>query len=142
MVLCDISFPEFSPTQQVDKAIQAFVYDMEESPYDVILGLDVLVPLGIEISCLTQTIIWNKTRIPWKPKSYLDKASLTDPQLNETPFCALPDFTIGHIDLDSFAAPASTTILKSRYSAINIQDVVKAQVHLTEQQQQDLDAIS
>ena len=50
VVIKDISFPEFSPTQRVDKALQAYIYDQTNSPYDVILGLDVLKPLGIDIS--------------------------------------------------------------------------------------------
>ena len=64
VILHDISFPEFSATQRVDKALNAFVYNQTESPYDVILGLDVLVPLGIEISCSTKTITWNDIKIP------------------------------------------------------------------------------
>ena len=80
------SFPEFSPTQRVDKALQAYIYDQTNSPYDVILGLDVLKPLGIDISCSTETLTWNNIRIPWKPKSYLDNASITDAQLAETSF--------------------------------------------------------
>ena len=113
VVIKDISFPEFLPTQRVDKALQAYIYDQTNSPYDVILGLDVLKPLGIDISCSTETLTWNNTRIPWKPKSYLDNASITDAQLAETSFCALPDFNIGHTEFDSFAAPAATTIRQS-----------------------------
>ena len=141
VILHDISFPEFSPTQRVDKALNAFVYNQTESPYDVILGLDVLVPLGIEISCSTKTITWNDIKIPWKPKSYLDDTSLTDPQLNESCFCAPPNYTIGYTNLDSFAAPASTTILHSEYTAVNIDDVVKAQIHLNTEQQTELASV-
>ena len=32
VVIKDISFPEFSPTQRVDKALQAYVYDQTNSP--------------------------------------------------------------------------------------------------------------
>ena len=141
VVIKDISFPEFSPTQRVDKALQAYIYDQTNSPYDVILGLDVLKPLGIDISCSTETLTWNNTRIPWKPKSYLDDASITDAQLAETSFCALPDFNIGYTEYDSFAAPAASTILQSKYSEVNINDVVQAQTHLTHHQQQGLASV-
>ena len=141
VVIKDISFPKFSPTQRVDKALQAYVYDQTNSPYDVILGLDVLKPLGIDISCSTETLTWNNIRIPWKPKSYLDNASITDAQLAETSFCALPDFNIGHTEFDSFAAPAATTIRQSEYSKVNINDVVQAQTHLTHRQQQELASV-
>jgi hypothetical protein len=50
VILKDLTFPEFSPMQRIDKAIIAYVYDHKDSPYDVIIGLDVLVPLGIDVS--------------------------------------------------------------------------------------------
>ena len=121
--------------------LQAYIYDQTNSPYNVILGLDVLKPLGIDISCSTETLTWNNTRIPWKPKSYLDDASITDAQLAETSFCALPDFNIGYTEYDSFAAPAASAILQSKYSEVNINDIVQAQTHRTHHQQQGLASV-
>ena len=66
---------------------------------------------------------------------------MTDPQLNESCFCAPPNYTIGYTNLDSFAAPASTTILHSEYTAVNIDDVVKAQIHLDKEQQIELASV-
>jgi hypothetical protein len=38
-----------------------------------------MVQLSTDISCSTQTIEWNGTRIPWKPRTYFDDSLLQDP---------------------------------------------------------------
>jgi hypothetical protein len=35
VILKDLMFPKFLPTQRIDKAIIAYVYDHKDSPYDV-----------------------------------------------------------------------------------------------------------
>jgi hypothetical protein len=56
VVLEGLTLPEFSATQRTDKKASAHVFNQPDSPYDLIFGLDLLVPLGIDISCLTQTM--------------------------------------------------------------------------------------
>lgn len=51
----------------------------KDTTYDTILGLDVLVPLGIDISCSTKSIQWNNMRVHWKPLPYFDNSLLQDP---------------------------------------------------------------
>jgi hypothetical protein len=71
VTLNTLGFPEFSATQRVDREYDVYVFDRSSS-YDVILGLNIMVQLGIDISCSRQTIEWNGTRIPWKPRTYFD----------------------------------------------------------------------
>jgi hypothetical protein len=53
VMLNGMQFPEFAPTTKVAKPVKAIVFDNEESSYDVILGMDVLQPLGFKIDCAT-----------------------------------------------------------------------------------------
>jgi hypothetical protein len=55
-MLDGIHFPEFSPTTKVAKSIKAAVFDNKHSSYDVIIGIDVMQPLGFQIDCSTLTI--------------------------------------------------------------------------------------
>jgi hypothetical protein len=54
-----MQFPEFSPTTKVAKPIKAIVFNNPESNYDVIVGMDILQPIGFRIDCATLTISWN-----------------------------------------------------------------------------------
>jgi hypothetical protein len=53
VILQGIQFPEFAPTSKVAQAIKAIVFDNKESNYDIIIGMDVLQPLGFKIDCAT-----------------------------------------------------------------------------------------
>ena len=57
VTLRDLRLPEFSPTRRIDKAIRAYV-SPETGPYDMIIGTDTLIPLGIDPLPSTQTISW------------------------------------------------------------------------------------
>jgi Retroviral aspartyl protease len=63
VMLEGIQFPEFAPTSKVAKAIKAIVYNNNDSNYDVIIGMDVLQPLGYKIDCGTLTVSWNEVSI-------------------------------------------------------------------------------
>jgi hypothetical protein len=47
-ILEGLTLTEFSPALRKDKRAQARVFDQPNSPYDLVLGLDLLVPLGME----------------------------------------------------------------------------------------------
>ncbi|CAJ1951740.1 unnamed protein product [Cylindrotheca closterium] len=67
-----IIFPKFSPTQKVDNIFKALVFNTP-SQNDIILGNDILIPLGIDVLPSTQTIKWLDKRILWKPDPILTK---------------------------------------------------------------------
>ena len=60
ILLSDIRFPEFSPTQHIPGPTRATVFTNPESNYDIILGMDVMQVLGININCSTKTVSWNQ----------------------------------------------------------------------------------
>jgi hypothetical protein len=78
VVLEELTLPELSATQKIDKKVSAYIFNQPSSPYDPIFGLDLLVPLGIDILCLTQTISWIGESVSWKPKSYFNDTILKD----------------------------------------------------------------
>jgi hypothetical protein len=84
VVLEELTLPELSATQKIDKKVSAYIFNQPSSPYDLIFGLDLLVPLGIDISALTQTISWMGESVSWKPKSYFNNTNLKDSVAYET----------------------------------------------------------
>ena len=81
-MLNEIMFPEFSPTQKVDKKLHAHIHD-ESSPCDIIMGTDLLIPLGIDVQSSTQTIKWNNNLVPWKSRDCLKDSLSQDPNQME-----------------------------------------------------------
>ena len=75
VLLEDICFPEFSATQRVPGPIRAVVFKNPESTYDVIIGMDLLQPLGFIINCDTKTISWNDNVVPFRPADYFKDTS-------------------------------------------------------------------
>jgi hypothetical protein len=70
VLLTGLTFPEFSPTQQVPGPVWATVFTHDESIYDVIIVMDTMQALGFDISCSTKTISWNGNIVPFKPADY------------------------------------------------------------------------
>ena len=71
-----IRFPEFTSTSRIDMPATAVVMDAD-STYDVILGLDILIPLGIDVSCSTKTVTWNNMSVPFRPANYFKTTILS-----------------------------------------------------------------
>ena len=131
VLLGEVSFPEFSPTQRIPGPIRATVFHNPESNYDIILGMDVMQVLGIDINCSTKTITWNGNTVPVRPSNYFEEAnfSLTMSAEEDDP---------NAIEAASKAGYKSQTILHSKYERITPQEVASQQKHLTMQQQNDL----
>ena len=62
VILCDIRFPEFDKSRQVNKQ-KAIVFD-HDTIHDIILGTDFLAGTGIDIKYITKTIEWFKNTLP------------------------------------------------------------------------------
>ena len=136
-----LGLPEFSPTQKADgENYKAYVFN-KSSPYDIILGLDIMVPLGIDVSCTTQTVTWNGTKVPWKPRTYFQDSLLQDASAAEAHCLFLPSSFDNDMEqlLDDcfFAMP----IKESLYETVSTQDVLDKQSHLTTSQIADLSKV-
>ena len=132
VLLTDIAFPEFSPTQRVPGPIQATVFNNADSPYDVIVGMDVMQALGIDVQCSTQTVSWNNNMIPFRPPNYFN-----DSALEETLSAIMPDDPLDVKEARQ-AGYKSKKIMHSNYEATTTEAVAQQQQHLTTSQQRDL----
>jgi hypothetical protein len=70
--LLDFKFPELSTSKVV--TWQARVYgknSSEEAAYDMIMGMDLMTPIGIAVNCEQRCIQWAGTEIPLKTRNTL-----------------------------------------------------------------------
>ena len=134
VLLQHITLPEFSPTQRIDKPLSAYVFDKANSPYDLIMGLDVLVPLGIDLSCSTQQVTWMQLVIPFRPRSYFDDSLLQDPIAHLSHCLAIDQFDT----VDLFSSAVVTPLLSSKYEQADTTDIAAQQKHLSKGQQLQL----
>ena len=133
VTLRGITLPEFSPTKRIDKPLEALVMDSDTCPYDIIIGLDFMVPVGIDLRCATQTMAWDGQVIPWKPRSTFTSSKGFYDQL-----CIIADSY--HIDNhDALATHQGITeILESKYDEHKTSEVASQQKHLNRAQQRQL----
>jgi hypothetical protein len=100
------------------------VYDNDQSPYDIILGMDVMTALGIDVRSSTRAVTWIDQMIPFRSRNYfnssnfsniLDQYSLLDPF----------DHCIDVLSVYSF--PTTITIQPSLYESVNTDAVAHQQ---------------
>lgn len=140
-----IVFPEFSPTQKVESNFKAHIFNTTDSRYDMIIGNNILLPLGIDCLASTRTIKWMGKHVPYKPDS-APESTTADPsedpsmlmaQFLETHHFAFdPDARLNDIIEERIAHHVS--IAESKYDLVPLEDVAKQQKHLTAKQQNDL----
>ena len=130
VLLEDIGFPKFNPTQQIPGPIHATVFHNLEYNYNIILGMDIMQVLGIDVSCSTKTVSWNGLMIPFLPSNYFDKATIFAFAMEEDPFEEVDAAKAGY---------KSKTILHSKYKKVNPCKVARHQKHLSKRQQKELD---
>jgi hypothetical protein len=137
VTLENLTLPEFSATRRINLKVSAYIFDHESSPYDIILGLDLLVPLGIDISCSTNTISWQNEKVTWKPKSYFLDSNLNDPVSYET-HCIFLNTNDDFEDWIESHSTSSVNIKSSKYELVDTDKVAQQQKHLTDSQQDEL----
>ena len=55
------------------------MFNTPNAPYDMIIGLDVLISLGISILCTTKIMSWQYKLVSWKLRLYFDDQAFADP---------------------------------------------------------------
>jgi hypothetical protein len=134
VLLNDVSLPEFSSSLKLPGPIRAVVFNNDTCSYDLIIGKDLILPLKIDISGPTQTVIWNNNAVPWHSREYFQAntyvqslaASIEDDPLDE--------------DNAKEAGYKSTKILHSKYETVDPEEVAQQQNHLTCTQKKQLEA--
>jgi len=137
VLMRDITFPEFAATQRVPGPIRAFVYDNDESPYDVIIGLDTMLALNIDVSTSTRTVTWNGNKVPFRSRTFLDESN-----------CQFSTFSaiLTHDPVDTFIESLSgyksnEPIKHSKYEYVDAEAVANQQIHLSRDQRRDLSKV-
>jgi hypothetical protein len=129
----DIKLPEFSRNRTIDSQ-KALVFN---SPcrYDVILGADFLTKAGINLNYANSELQWYGVSVPMK-----DPLSLTDED-----YQAMIDVHLTEVDNevhdDWFEAYVVAPIKDAKFEAVDVDDVVKQQTHLTDEQRNDLNQL-
>lgn len=118
--------PEFSPTRRLQCPIEALVAGQPESAYDLILGLDDMIALGIDVKTTTLTVEWGGLRVPFQPVSYFQHDVL-----GSAVEAAARNLTNSD-DVDSYTTQLGTReILESKYDEVDTDAVAAQQTHLT-----------
>ena len=140
VLLKGVTLPEFSPTKKIDKGIYAFVFDYD-SPYDMIVGNDVLLPIGFDFLLSIKAMKWLDSIVPWKPISYFQDATING-FINES-HCffiesAMESSIDEHFPCALSYATTGAKIKESKYELTPTQEIVDAQKHLDSGQRADL----
>jgi len=115
--LQDMVLPEFSHTLHINNTFRCYVMN-NASIYDVILGRDFLMAVGIDVLHSTQEMKWMDLRLPFRRRD-----SLEDPfDLNTT---CLETLAADVDDLEPFS------IMDAKYEAVDPRQVAEAQTHLS-----------
>ena len=131
----DIVLPELSSTHHITQPFQAFVAESEAQSFDVILGQDFNIALGINVINSRRVVQWNEFETPFRvvpsrnkrfremQQAYIDSFS---PQEEE--------YEPRQSHNNCFAAE----ILSARYDKASTDEVADNQLHLTPKQRQEL----
>lgn len=144
VTLDEFAFPEFTTSKRVTKPLKCLVFDNQDCRYDVILGNDALVPLGIDVLNSTKTVRWMENTIPMHPRHYYDDPVTTNDVMYAAvcPDDVLHDDPFDNFHLDNFQADSynksTDPILSSKYDKIDTLQVARQQKHLNPKQQDEL----
>jgi len=127
-----VTLPEFSTSTKIDKSIQAYVFD-HESTYDVILGNDVLIPLGFNFLSSSKTMQWMGSTVEYKPLTYFEDAQVGG-FVNEAYCFAWESSIEKSIDEHFPCCFATTKIKESKYEIVPTEQIIQEQKHLNEHQ--------
>ena len=122
--LQDMLLPEFSQSRRISDPFKCYVMD-NKSVYDIILGRDFLMTVGIDILNSTQEMQWLDNKLPFR-----DRFSIQDPfDLNTTTLEILSG------DMEGLER---SSILDAKYEAFDPHAIAESHTHLTPQQRVEL----
>jgi hypothetical protein len=125
VILHDVILPEFSYSRRI-KTVKAFVFDNDSIPYDVIFGRDFLNGCRIDVCGSDLTCKWYGNVIPFHPPNFF--------QDNER---LRPILTIPPARVQEWESNA-TIVTASVNTTASVEEVVKNQTHLSEEQRMQL----
>jgi hypothetical protein len=129
IIIENMTLPKFLSTQRVSGPVRVLILANNDSPYDLIIGMDLMQILGIDIHNSSKTIVWDALRVPFKPHDYFMSGKFQANLLKAMAGSADPIESNGY---------KSKTIKSALYEANDPRAVAKQQKHLTPSQRQDL----
>ena len=139
VTLREISFPEFNTSRRVTQPIRAYVFDSKDCAHDIILGNDVLIPLGIDVLNSTRTVKWMNELIPMHPRYFYNDNKNKEEVMHQASF---PEDILYDDPFDNFHIDThfqnQKNIKESKYDYIDTDAVAKQQHHLSSEQQNGL----
>ena len=131
VVLKDVILPEFLFSRRV-KEVQAFVFEDDKTPHDIIFGCNFLNSCKIDVCSSDLTCKWFENTIPFHDLSFYHNNSVLRDVLT------VPSRRVARFERESHAA---TTIKATKNTKISVEEVCAQQIHLTAEQQAQLLAI-
>lgn len=136
----DVSLPEFSASQRVPGPLPCIVFDNTQTLYDVIIGNDLMMELGIDIHNSTKTVSWNENQIPFRPYDYFQ------PNYFSATFTSMADLLEDDDPFETYiteeqikeAGYKSKVILPAKYEEVDPNNVAQKQTHLSQAQREQL----
>jgi transposase InsO family protein len=127
--LLDFKFPELDSTKMVTwKCHVDDSTSANKAAYDMIIGMDLMVSIGIFVNTATKTVDWNEASIPLKEKGDLGEAFLVQEAY---------DYATATEVLKA-AEDRHKQILDADYSKVNIRQYVEALSHLSSNEKTQL----
>ena len=121
VLLQGMIFPEFTSSIKIPGPARATVFDNKNSQHDIILGMDLMQPIGFNIDCEKRQITFQGHEVPFRPADYFSSGAFTASTL------------VDEKD-DPFAEEAgyrSKVILHSKYEETDPIKVALDQKHLS-----------
>lgn len=132
----DVRLPEFNKNRSIDEQA-ALVFDNKDCKYDIIFGSDFLARAGLVLDYVSKEVEWFGDTIPLR-----DSHHLTTPEFNAmmdaVEFYSQQDDHFDEFGVDIHDSYASAEILDAKYDAMDVEEVIAKQTHLTDSQRSDL----
>ena len=124
------SLPEFSNSKLINWKFH--LTDNEDLGYDMVIGRDLMMSLGIDISFDKKKIIWEGTEIPMRDYQQLNKWKLSKKEFK------MVIQTSNEPIVTEEVTRRMVRILDSNYKKANLKEVVAGAKHLNEKQKEKL----
>jgi hypothetical protein len=132
VTLQTIRFPELSPTRSYVNEVEA-VMCQETRDYDVILGIDVMVPAGLDVHPSTQSIKWGELSVPWRARESMIGQRYVQTLKKDK------ERRVPELESESFMTkPGSSEILASKYEEVDTNFTAQQQDHCSQRQRDQL----
>ena len=128
----DIRLPEFNKNRSIDEQ-PALVFDSKHCKYDLILGSDFLTRAGLILDYVNFEVTWFGDSIPLRDSHHLTSEEFSS-LMNACEFYSQQDDYYDEYGEDLHDNYAAAEILDAKYDAMDVDEVIRKQTHLSDSQ--------